>query len=285
MGDDARVSPFIGSQAISSGSLTRGQLRARYTAIHPDVYIGREVQRTLAVNAHGAALWAKDAIITGRAACGIYGVTWAEAAIPIELIGRSHRPRRGVVVRNERIAADEVSRWNSVNIVTPARAALDIARHLNRTQALAYLDGLLAATGVSLDSVYGLASRYSGARGIRRARELLALADGGAQSPKESWLRLLLVDAGFPKPTSQIKVSDGFSTAYIDMGWDHLRIGLEYDGEQHLNERRQYVRDIGRYEMLSAQGWMIIRVVKEHSRGYILRRVRDAIAARSPKST
>jgi very-short-patch-repair endonuclease len=75
-------------------------------------------------------------------------------------------------------------------------------------------------------------------------------------------------------------VRDGAATAYIDMGWEKLRIGVEYDGAQHYSARTQYVRDIGRYEMLERQGWLIIRVVKEHSRAFILQRVHAAFTAR-----
>lgn len=272
--------PFIGSEAIARGHLTRGQLRSRYIPLHPDVYIRRETPRTLAVNAHGAALWAK-AVITGRAACGLYGVAWVDAATQVELVGYVRHARPGVIVRNQRIAADEIRPLGAINVATAARAAFDIARHLPRGEALPYLDALVGATGLNLDTVAALASRYSGARGVPRARAILPLIDGGAQSPKETWLRLLLIDSGLPAPTCQIKVTDGYFTAYIDMGWEDLRIGIEYDGDHHRSERRQYVRDIGRYEMLAAQGWTIIRVVKEHSRGYILQRVRDAYISRT----
>lgn len=284
LSDDALVRAFIGSEAISRGQLTRGQLRARYTPLHPDIYIERAAQRTLTVNAQASALWA-SAVITGRAACGLYGVPWVDASIPIELIGRAKRTRQGVIVRNERIAPDEISSLGDVQVATPARVGLDLARHLPRGQAVAYLDALLASTGVGLDSIASLATRYAGARGVCQARSRLALVDGGAQSPKETWLRLLLIDAGFPRPSCQIKVRIGFSTAYIDMGWPDLCIGLEYDGDQHRSERSQYVRDIGRHEMLAAQGWTIIRVVKEHTRGYILQRVRDAFLASTARST
>ena len=64
-----------------------------------------------------------------------------------------------------------------------------------------------------------LAKRYQGARGLRRLRVALPLVDAGAQSPKESWLRLLLVDAGLPAPTTQIPVLDGYRVvALLDMG-------------------------------------------------------------------
>ena len=61
----------------------------------------------------------------------------------------------------------------------------------------------------STGEVLLLAKRYRGARGLRRLKEALPLVDGGAASPKETWLRLLLIDAGFPRPTTQILVLDG----------------------------------------------------------------------------
>jgi hypothetical protein len=125
-----------------------------------------------------------------------------------------------------------------------------------------------------------LIERYRGTRGMRRARIALDLMDGGAQSPKETWLRLLLIDAGYPRPRTQIRVSDGFAEAFLDMGWDEPKIGLDYDGALHQTDRRRFVHDIGRNELIAREGWIDIHVVAEHRRGYILHRVREACAQR-----
>ena len=271
---------FIESEAIRSGRLTRGQLRWNYTAIHPDVYVDNATERTLGVNTRAAALWVPDGIVTGRAAAALHGALFVDDRTPIELIGRSRRTRDGVIVRQERIDADEITRVGDLTVSAPARTALDLARHLPRGQAIARLDALAAATGIGARDVLTLAHRYPGARGIRKARALVPLLDAGAQSPRESWLRLLLIDGGFPRPATQIMVSDGLRTAFVDMGWEDPRIGLEYDGEQHHSDRHQYVNDIARLEMLDQLDWLIIRVVKEHSRAYILRRVHDAFDRR-----
>jgi hypothetical protein len=272
--------PFIGSAAVASGLLTRGQLRWNYTAIHPDVYIPKDAKRTLDLRTRAAALWVPGCIIAGRAAAALHGASWIEAATPIEMIGRARRRQPGIIVREERIRADELMRLDDLLVTTPARTALDIARHLPRSEAVAHLDALAAATGLDAASGLSLADRYTGARGIQRARAALPLTDPGAQSPRESWLRLLLIDAGYPRPVTQIPVTDGYATAFVDLGWDEPKIGLEYEGAHHQTDRGQHVRDIGRYDMLEELGWLIIRVVKEHSRGYILRRVDDAFNRR-----
>lgn len=124
--------------------------------------------------------------------------------------------------------------------------------------------------------------RYTGRRGIRRARSVLELVDAGAQSPKETWLRLVLIRAGLPRPQTQIMVHNGdfVALAYIDMGWEEVMVGVEYDGDQHRTDRRQYVKDIKRMEMLERLGWQIIRVVAEDHPDDIIRRVREALARR-----
>ncbi|WP_445168896.1 hypothetical protein ACTXG7_05965 [Mycolicibacterium sp. Dal123E01] len=73
------TSPFVGSTAVAGGLLTRGQLRWNYTAIHPDVYIPKDSERTLDVRARAAALWVPDGIVTGRAAAALHGASWMPA--------------------------------------------------------------------------------------------------------------------------------------------------------------------------------------------------------------
>lgn len=273
--------PFIGSEALRAGRLTRSQLRWNYAAIHPDVYVDKQSERTLDVTIRAATLWVPQGIVTGRAAAALHGVGCVDADTPVEVIGRSRRPRPGVIVRSERIRPDEYTTFDGMCVSTPVRTALDLARYLPRTRAVTHLDALAAATGIESAAVIALARRYPGARGVRRARAILPLMDAGAQSPRESWVRIVLTDAGLPRPQTQIRVTDGYQTAFIDMGWEEMRIGVEYDGDQHRSDRHQFVKDIGRYEMLSGLGWQIIRVVKEHSRAYIVQRVQEAFRRRS----
>jgi very-short-patch-repair endonuclease len=144
------------------------------------------------------------------------------------------------------------------------------------------MDALVAATGVDLSDVAELAGRHRGARGLRQLETVLELVDAGAQSPKETWLRLLLIRAGLPRPRTQIPVvsADCRQTYYLDMGWEHVMVAVEYDGEHHRLDRWQYARDVRRGEELERLGWIVIRVLAGDRPADIVRRVRDALESR-----
>ncbi|MCV7259245.1 hypothetical protein [Mycobacterium shimoidei] len=272
---------FVGTEMLASGTLTKGQLRWNYNAIFPGIYVANAATPSLRRNTIGAWLWSgRNGVIAGRAAAALHGALWVNADTPIEMIWRSGRPPLGIVVRNERIEADEVVEVDGIPVTSPARTALDIARHLPRDLAVAHLDALAGATRVTACDALSLAQRYPRGRGLRRCQVALSLMDAGAQSPKETWLRLLLIDAGLPAPRTQIRVSDGVNEAFIDMDYDEPMVGLDYDGQQHSTDRQRYVHDIGRAELIERQGWIDIRVVAEHSRRFILHRVSEPFARR-----
>lgn len=96
-------------------------------------------------------------------------------------------------------------------------------------------------------------------RGIHRAQMLLALATGKAESPPESILRLVVVEAGFPVPEVQYEITtiDGRRLYVLDMAWPERRIALEYDGFAAHEERGEH--DAERDQRLAGRGWVTIR--------------------------
>ena len=48
--------PFIGSEAVAAGRLTKYQLRSKYVAVHHDVYLPRESTLTAASRAKSPTL-------------------------------------------------------------------------------------------------------------------------------------------------------------------------------------------------------------------------------------
>lgn len=272
---------FLACEKLANGSLTRGKLRWNYVAMFPGVYTSRGAVLNLRTRIAGAWLWSgRDAVIAGRAAAFLHGDMWVDASAPIELIAAKTRSPAGIVARNERIEDSEIVIVNGMRVTNPARTAFDLARHYERDVAVRHLDAVSCATGVRADDAFALLARYPRARNLRRVGTALNLMDGGAQSPKETWLRLLLIDAGFPRPNTQVRVTDDFSEAFLDMGWEEPRIGADYDGARHQTDRRRFVHDIGRNELIARQGWLNLHVVNEHSRAFIIHRFADAFEAR-----
>jgi hypothetical protein len=276
--------PFIGSEALASGALSRHQLRTRYRAVFPNVYISNDAQLSLEVRTCAAWLWSgRTATVVGAAAAAAHGAKWIPDDVPVELNHVNTRPPCGVLTRRDALLDDETQLMNGRAVTTPERTAFDIGRRGAIRSAVVRLDALARATGFKVDDVLAIAKRHPHAPGLRRLEAALELVDPGSQSPRESYLRLLLIDAGLPRPQTQIPVlgTDGIPVAYLDLGWEEHMVAVEYDGEQHRTDRRQYVKDIRRQEMLERTGWIVVRVVAEDGPANIIRRVRAALEASS----
>lgn len=281
MGESGQL--FIGSEALTRGVVSRHQLRTRYRAVFPNVYLPKQAEPSLEQRIAAAWLWShREATIAGTAAAALHGAKWIDDDVTIELIHPNPRAPQGVLTRRDVVLDGEVRRLGEFTVTTPERTAFDIGRRLPRRTAVARLDALMRATGVKVDDVLAVAERHRGARGLRRLETALELVNPGAQSPRESYLRLLLVDAGLPPPHTQVPVlgSDGLPFAYLDMGWPDVMVAVEYDGDHHRVDRFQYAKDIRRLETLERMGWLIVRVVAEDRPADIVRRVKSALDAR-----
>ena len=278
--------PFIGSEAVASGVLVKSALRTQYIKLFRDVYVNPDTEPTAQLRAHAGWLWSgRRGIIAGLSASALHGAKWVDVTAPLEIIHSNRNPLPGIRVRGDDIGEDEVGVIEGIPATTPTRTALDLGCWYPKSEAVAAIDALARATDLKMPDVDLLAQRYPGRRGIRQARTALRLVDAGAQSPKETWLRLVLIQAGLPRPQTQIPVHDDFGEviAYLDMGWEDLKVGVEYDGDQHRSDRRQYTWDIRRLEILERLGWIVIRVVAGDQPADIVRRVRSVLTRRASR--
>ena len=271
---------IIGSEALAAGMVTRNDLRRRYTRMFPDVYGPPEP--TIRERARGAWLWSgRRGVIAGVAASALHWAKYVDDDVPIELLWQNGRPPSGLIVRNEIYAADEVTTYDGIPLTTPARTIFDLGRHLNRDAAVARIDALLWLGRVGVPDVEPIAARYPWARGVEKLRVALELADDGAESPRESRLRLLLTDAGMRPTDTQIPVYEGNRLiTKFDLGWKQLRIGVQYEGKHHQTDRGQYVYDLQVLPKLEARNWIVVKVIKEDTDNDILARVAAALYRR-----
>lgn len=250
----------------------------------PNVYLGRRIEPSLRQRTRAAWLWSgRSAVVAGLSASLLHGARWVDDGAPVELIWRNARSPRQVVTRADFLAAGETRPVAGMSVTTPARTAFDIGRRGPLGDAVARVDSLLAATRFAVDDVVAMAGEHVGARGLGQLRRVLDLADAGAESPRETWLRLLLVGAGYPRPRTQIPVisPDGRRRYYLDMGWEERRLAVEYDGDHHRSDPVQFARDVRRLADVDELGWCLVRVVARSSRDDVLRRVQRAWDRRS----
>jgi hypothetical protein len=271
--------PFLGTEALARGTVTRRTLISRHDKIHRNVYLPKGEKLTPVTRAVGAWLWSgRQATAAGFSAAALYGTQWIDPGLPAALYRRNGKPVDGIVIHRDALCDEETRVVRGIPATTPARTAFDLGRRDRRTHALIAVDALANATTLQPSDVAPLIERHRGMRGVVQLREVVDLMDGGAESPQETRTRLVLIDAGLPRPTTQIIVYGDFSGrnfAKVDMGYEEFKVGVEYDGAHHWTEPRQYAYDIDRHAELLARGWVIIRVSAE-----MLRYRPDVIVAR-----
>lgn len=270
--------PFIGSEAVAGGLVRKHHLGTRYAVVHPDVYALAGARLNLSDRAWAAWLWSKrKGVVMGLTAAALHGSRWVDDNAPVELVSANARPPNGVRTVDFTLHSGEQMILGGLPVTSPGRTGFDIARRGTLGHAVAAVDSLMRASGVRAADIAAIAHQHPGVRGLRRLDSVLELVDPGAQSPKETWLRLLLIEAGLPRPRTQIPVHvDDYTTYYLDLGWEEVMVAVEYDGEQHRVDRWQYTKDIRRSEALARLGWIIVRVVAGDRPPDIVRRVLDA---------
>ncbi|MGK2869411.1 MAG: hypothetical protein ACSLFA_22705 [Mycobacterium sp.] len=273
--------PFVGGDAVAGGLLTRAELRHRYKPIFRGIYVPKQVQPTLRTRIHGAVLAAPTGVISGVAASAMHGALWVDDDVPIELIGRC-RHQRGLLLRYDTLAAGEVVDVDGIRVTTPARTAFDLGRRLETGPAVARMDALMRASRFPIADVELLAKVHRGVPGLPKLRTALPLVDGGAESPRETWLRLLFVEAGLPKPATQyvVRAENGRYLRRLDMVWEEFKVAAEYDGQQHLTDRNQYANDVRVSRELQRLQWHVVHVIKEDRGDDIVAHARATLLSR-----
>lgn len=242
------------------------------------------VRATVALQALGP-----EAALTGRTAAWLHGCPAAadstvHVAVPYS---RYQRSRVGLVIHHGRTLLDDVVvvsglRAVPLDVAVAELMCTDVARH-----ALAVADQAAALLPAAWRAEFcaSIGTRLEHRpdwRGTLRAAQLLELVTGKAASPPESWLRLLVVEAGFPPPVMQFEICDlsGRLRYVLDQSWPQLRVALEYDGYEAHEDRA--LDDLRRDEDLARRGWITVRARADDFRdpSRLLRELDEAFRAR-----
>lgn len=241
---------------------TRGLIRSDVRG----AYVAAQVIDSLEVRAAMLHLVVpKSAVVTDRTAAWLHGVdilprwsVYEQPPVQLFSTGGSRLRRPGVASGLRSLPDDDIMEISGLNVTTPLRTALDLGRLVNRFDALAALDGFLRI-GVPHAQILSNIERFKGERGVVQLRHLAPLADGRAESPAESVLRLHWYDAGLPTPEPQWWVYDdaGVRLYRLDLALPEVGYGAEYYGDafhtdadsEHDEERVAWLE--------SRRGWSI----------------------------
>lgn len=277
------VEPFIGSEAIAAGKLTRHALRTQFATVHHDIYVPRGTRPTAVLRAKAAWLRSRRrGVLAGYSAAALHGTRWIDAALPANILDTNRRPTRGIVAWADVIDDDEICMKGDIRLTNPQRTAVDLACRLPEDAAVVAIDALARATRMKVADIELAAQRHAGRKGIKQARASIALVDPGAESPQETWLRLLVVRAGYPPPQTQYPVYNEYGALIgeVDNAWPELKIAMEYEGMHHTDPD-VLRKDIARIDAMIEMGWIVIRVTCRDGEANVLGRLAKVWASRS----
>lgn len=237
------------------------------------VYVGASVADSVALRVRAAQkVIAPGSIVRDRTAAWlhdveVFGYAETEVLPPIEtcvLSDRSPTLRTGVDGRRRDLLPRDLMVLEGLTVTTPLRTALDLGCHLKRSMALAAIDQFKRKHGLVDEDFHRELPRFKGRRGVRQLRPLLPISDGRAESVRESWTRLAIIDDGLPVPELQYWIEiRGIPVWRLDHAYPRHRVAVEYDGEEwHDRTEEQRENDRKRREWLERSGWIVIIVRK-----------------------
>ncbi|MEB7505280.1 hypothetical protein [Arthrobacter koreensis] len=277
--------PFLAADALQAG-LTEGRLRASDLRIPSrGIRVPRALDGGAGDGPAGLAARARpylqllpDAVLSHTSAALLHGIPLPAPYRDDPVLHLARGPdkpgARRRNVRCHRLALtpeDVVLFQQGLSVTSPARTWFDLARLLPLPAMVAAGDWLVSEHGrsygrprtavVSLAELRERVLGWAGNPGIRAARRALELLCVGVDSPPETYLRLMLHDAGLPAfhPNFALLDDAGRPVVWSDLGCPEFRTCVEYDGEHHLT-REQQLRDHNRDLLVSELGWHQVKV-------------------------
>ena len=161
----------------------------------------------------------------------------------------------------------DVTALAGLPVSTPARVWREMAPLLGLADLVALGDELLARARplCTASELSAAAVRARGYRGRRNAVAAFPLLSDRAESRPESLMRVALVMAGLPDMlvNEDVTTSDRQFIARPDIRFREYPVVVEYEGDGHRTDQRQWRRDVGRLSDLAEAGLDVIRATAD----------------------
>ena len=265
---------------------TRGQIARDGVRIGRGLYLSSAVEPDLATRCRAWRLALPgDAAFGLGTAARLHGAPVAElSTVHVVVPSRRQLPRRtGLTVHERLLEPEDVMVVDGLPLTSGAQTFLDLAATLPPAELVAVGDALLRSDRMDAGSLACRLARADRVRGVVRARDCARRLDRRAASRPESVLRYWLGTSDLPDPHVQVPVHDlwGREVSHADLGYPEWKVALEYEGRQHADPD-QFGRDVDRYSLMAADGWLVLRFAGRHLRGpvMVVDRTRRALLSR-----
>ncbi|MFD6095604.1 hypothetical protein ACFVWN_08610 [Nocardiopsis flavescens] len=231
-----------------------------------------------------------DAVVRDVTAAYLWGVDLVSPGeritrLPPRVALPAGRALRGmpVAVRRECVPSADRVAVEGIPVTSAERTAAEVAALAPSVPvATARLDAFLARGLVDPRRLAEHRAPFTRAQ-YARLCTAAGYASPLSQSPAESWLRAVVLQAGLPPPVVQCPVAVHRRVLHADLGWPEYRVAVEYDSLLHHSGRRREYRDRARYALMRAAEWEVVPVTVYALRLHpveLLLRIRDVLESR-----
>jgi hypothetical protein len=265
--DALGVGAFTVAEARSAGVSSR---RLRNRALHRPTKAVRSVQAPDTLVLQAAALarvlhapWAFSHLTAARLHALPLPTMWsAGERLHVMYPSDTTRVRRSSAVGHMGLESRYVTTVHGLPVTSALDTWMDLAAMLRVDDLVVCGDVVVARDPLARGELSLLLSARRGARGRRTALAALDLIRPGSASPMESRARLAFFHGGLPEPELNAPIWDsaGEWVATADFVWRAERVIVEYEGDQHRTDRRQWQADLARTRLLESLGWKVIRM-------------------------
>ncbi|ACZ23038.1 hypothetical protein Sked_31410 [Sanguibacter keddieii DSM 10542] len=214
-----------------------------------------------------AAQTGSSPVVSHQSAALVWGLPAWHLPTTVHLLlpfRRSGRSAADVTWHHRGTAGRKPVAFSGLHVTGLEQTVVDCLTTAPPLHAVVVADAALAR-GADRTEIDRLLVMLGSRRGVARGRELLDLADRGAQSPWESVCRVVVQAVGLPAPGTQIRVDTDLGRFYADMGWRQWRLLVEFDGAvKYARSGREataaLMAEKRRQHAMEDEGWRVLRV-------------------------
>jgi len=272
--------PFLRSDAQKLGVAERRLKSPAYRTVFTRVVIDARIPDTVVVRSRAAMLVCPEGgVISHWTAARLWGGVVPDNEWTHISFMRDVRFRLGGVKPHRFRHRLDIKKRHGLPVTSPGQTFCHLAKHLGLVDLVALGDRLVKKGRLTPTELIDYTDSWQG-QCREEARRAAQLVRDGVDSVPETALRLLMILAGLPEPTVNIRIcdADGRVRFRIELGDEGARLAIEYDGRWHDAPTQKEHDDARRSGLSERDGWTFVIVRAEELYDFpetLLERIRD----------